>query len=573
MINKTFTLALFFFLLAYLFSFNTQAQICHKYRLDPDTVPINTPTTFYVQEILPPGVPPGLWICNWIDFEANGIQNCTNTSSCNYTFTNNGLIPVSYQINEPFLGNLQVCTTYVYIDACNAAVVAEANNTADTLIVCQNTQIQLSAVLPLPLSCSGSWEFSWGDGNFFYDGNDFSSMTEVWHSNYQNVTYNIGLIPKTLLVKVRCTASSFCKDSSTVYLGIKPDVGNPVFGTGILTERCQGAETISISASSLNADSVVYSLDAAGILAGNQIQAGTGILTFDSLFSGTTTITATAYGCNGPKMTNYQIVTFSLPTLQLASDTSFMCLGDTLHLTGTFNGTNSFPVQLIYNTGSIPTYTINAMTNNLSLYHPCNDPQITLYFVELSDSHCTSTLNQSHYIFASPKPVYNALEDTSLCADASILLDLGAGSYDYFWNHDNSTASSALIDTSTTGINMGSNMISVTITNDYCSVTESAEVIFTICAGNFSLPEIHSNLIVYPNPTNGKVNILFSDLTHDAYRISLYDIFGRLVYREAINKICYTDYSFDIATSGQYILKIDFRDKESVVKKLTVLQP
>ncbi len=74
-------------------------------------------------------------------------------------------------------------------------------------------------------------------------------------------------------------------------------VAAPVFTLGATSNRCRGAGTGTYSATSSNATSISYSLDAASILGGNTINSSTGLVTFSALYTGQVTVTATATAC------------------------------------------------------------------------------------------------------------------------------------------------------------------------------------------------------------------------------------------------------------------------------------
>jgi PKD-like domain/Secretion system C-terminal sorting domain len=81
-------------------------------------------------------------------------------------------------------------------------------------------------------------------------------------------------------------------------------VGAPVFTFGAAApERCKAAGTETYTATATNAVSITYSIDAASISGGNSINSSTGVVTYNVNYIGTTTITATAYGCDGPLTT------------------------------------------------------------------------------------------------------------------------------------------------------------------------------------------------------------------------------------------------------------------------------
>ena len=69
--------------------------------------------------------------------------------------------------------------------------------------------------------------------------------------------------------------------------------------------RCQGAGLVTYTASATTTTGITYRLDGTSIRGGNTINASTGDVTFAAGWCGTTTITATATGCNGPKCDTY----------------------------------------------------------------------------------------------------------------------------------------------------------------------------------------------------------------------------------------------------------------------------
>ena len=76
---------------------------------------------------------------------------------------------------------------------------------------------------------------------------------------------------------------------------------SPVFVLGANSTRCQGAGTVTYTANATNNTGITYSLDAASIAGGNTINAATGAVTYLAGWTGTSTITASAAGCNGPE--------------------------------------------------------------------------------------------------------------------------------------------------------------------------------------------------------------------------------------------------------------------------------
>jgi hypothetical protein len=93
--------------------------------------------------------------------------------------------------------------------------------------------------------------------------------------------------------------------TSTHTVTVNPLVGTPVFTLGSTSIRCSGAATINYGATATGATGITYSLDALSTLSGNSIDPATGDVTFTALWVGSSVITATANGCNGPKTATY----------------------------------------------------------------------------------------------------------------------------------------------------------------------------------------------------------------------------------------------------------------------------
>ncbi|MCZ2392661.1 MAG: DUF11 domain-containing protein, partial [Chitinophagales bacterium] len=94
------------------------------------------------------------------------------------------------------------------------------------------------------------------------------------------------------------------------------NLGNVAFALGATSSRCQGAGSVTYSATAANAATIVYTLDAASLAAGNTINATTGTVNYDAGWSGTSTITATAsaYGCTDKTATHTVTVTPTVET-------------------------------------------------------------------------------------------------------------------------------------------------------------------------------------------------------------------------------------------------------------------
>ena len=129
-------------------------------------------------------------------------------------------------------------------------------------------------------------------------GNSINSSTGA-------VTYAAGWNGTTIIT----ASAAGCNGPqiSTHTVTVNPNVGTPVFALGSNSFRCLGAVTINYGATALGAAGITYSLDLLSTLGGNSIDAATGEITFTALWVGSSVITATANGCNGPKTATHTV--------------------------------------------------------------------------------------------------------------------------------------------------------------------------------------------------------------------------------------------------------------------------
>ena len=141
------------------------------------------------------------------------------------------------------------------------------------------------------------------------------------------VTYVMGWSGTTTITATAAGCNG--PSTGTHMVTITPSVGTPVFAMGSTSFRCLGAGTITYSATATNSTAITYSLDAVSLLGGNSINGATGAVTFSALWVGSSTITATASGCNGPKTATHTVTinaSVSTPSFVIGP-TSTRCQG------------------------------------------------------------------------------------------------------------------------------------------------------------------------------------------------------------------------------------------------------
>jgi len=103
---------------------------------------------------------------------------------------------------------------------------------------------------------------------------------------------------------------------SSIKVTVNDNVATPSFTLGTASTICSGSAPVTYTATAAANTGITYSLDAASITGGNSIDALTGQVTYNPLWTGTTTITASASGCNGP-LTSDHVVTVNACNITL----------------------------------------------------------------------------------------------------------------------------------------------------------------------------------------------------------------------------------------------------------------
>jgi hypothetical protein len=131
-------------------------------------------------------------------------------------------------------------------------------------------------------------------------------------------------------VNIQVTASGCNGPSAQVIrtVTVMQTVGTPVFTMGATSTRCQGAGTVTYTATATNSSGITYILDAASLAAGNSIVTATGAVTYVAGWVGVSLITATATGCYGPSIASHLATTNPRPGPTITGPAS-VCPGST----------------------------------------------------------------------------------------------------------------------------------------------------------------------------------------------------------------------------------------------------
>ncbi|MFV8377752.1 hypothetical protein ACNQGA_03135, partial [Flavobacterium sp. LB3R33] len=146
-----------------------------------------------------------------------------------------------------------------------------------TNVISSNQNVCLNAI-PTTLTSSTTasspsyqWQSSITSGGGFVNISGATNSTYVFPSSLSQTTY----------YRLKITSSSCTSNSSQVTITVTPTVGTPVFTLGGSSTRCQGAGSVTYTASATNNTGLTYGLDATTLaFAGNSIVAGTGVVTY-----------------------------------------------------------------------------------------------------------------------------------------------------------------------------------------------------------------------------------------------------------------------------------------------------
>ena len=175
---------------------------------------------------------------------------------------------------------------------------------------------------------------------------------------------NSGLVntntPGTYTFYAECSSDTRCRTRTNFI--ITPIVGTPLFSLGTSSIRCQAANAVTYAATATSSTGISYSLDTLSLAAGNSVVPGTGGVTYTSGWTGTSIVTATATGCNGPKTATHTITTLGLPSAPIVGTITQTTCSVT---TGTVV-LNELPLGGVLNPGNISYVGTSYLVPNLS---------------------------------------------------------------------------------------------------------------------------------------------------------------------------------------------------------------
>ena len=260
------------------------------------------------------------------------------------------------------------------------------------------------------------------------------------------------------------------------------------------------------------------------------------------------TVTLTdAMGCTNVDTVN--VTVNDLPTVDLGADTMFVCAADTATLyAGDFDAYS-------WSTGET-TDSVMVDSSGIGL----GSHMITVSVTDSLGCMNTDTVVLSFVDYPS---VTIAGPDTFKYYTETATYDVGAGFASYLWS-TGATTQDITIDSS--DVTMGTNTISVTVTNDYgCETTESKDIYVDDDSGIEDRND-NMHISVYPNPNAGVFTLEINGPKED-FNLEIMNVNGQLIQSEQINTDKFSkQYDLSNLSGGIYYIRLINEDMTKTQK-------
>jgi hypothetical protein len=210
---------------------------------------------------------------------------------------------------------------------------------------------------------------------------------------------------------------------------VTPNVAVNAFSPNTST-RCQGAGAVTYTTTGSNSTGITYSLDATSLTGGNTINSSTGQVTYASGWSGTTTITASAAGCNGPATATHVVTitpTVGTPAaISVASGTEPTCQLTNGSTTTTYATTASNNTGFNWSVSPLGAGTINATSGVMTWANGFSGSAT----ISVTANGCNGpSLSTTRMVTINASPATVAVNGAgAICSGASATLSAGNGS-------------------------------------------------------------------------------------------------------------------------------------------------
>ncbi|MCF8422828.1 MAG: T9SS type A sorting domain-containing protein [Bacteroidia bacterium] len=359
-----------------------------------------------------------------------------------------------------------------------------------------------------------SWGFGWAIDNVKLVGN--TDNTYSWTSNpagFAATTSTVTDVPAvstTYSVVITNTATS-CSNSAAITVSVNP--------VPVVTAVTSSSAVCGGSSATLTAGGAATYTWSSGATTAVAAVTPTAISVY--------TVTGAALGCTGTNTVSVDVI--ALPTIVATAANASVCPSETTTLTA--SGAAS------YTWSSGGTTSTELVTVNSA----------SIYTVTGEDLGCTNTTTVAVGLNPIPSVLATASQ-TLLCDNGSTgssILTASTSATTYLWSDGATTMTTAVTPTTTT-------TYTVTVT-DVCSAEAYVTITVSNCNGIKDLTSAY--IEVYPNPTNGLVNISMPDGIEGSVSVEVFDAIGKLVMKEDLTTNL-TTINLAKFEDGMYFFKI-----------------
>lgn len=254
----------------------------------------------------------------------------------------------------------------------------------------------------------------------------------------------------------------------------------------------------------------------------------------------TYTVTGEASGCSNTSTVSVGVT--SNPTVMAMSSNSAVCAGSSATLTA------SGATNYTWTSGGNTATEVVTPTGN------------TTYSLTGESNGCMGYTSVSVGVNAIPS-VSAMASNTLLCSNLgeSAILTASTSATSYTWSNGANTMTTSVTPTSGT-------TYTVVVNDGNCSGMATVFVDAQICMGIIN-STIASGISIYPNPTNGVLNISFATELAGSTSVEVYDAIGKLVIKDTLSNDTNT-INLSKLEDGMYVFKIINNNKAIKVGKV-----
>lgn len=517
---------------------------------------------------------------------ANMVTNASQLSPYTVNLTNSTLFTLTVADNSTNCSN----SDQILVTVGGGVLTGNVSASPSTICAGENTQLQA-----LGSGGASNYTYQWSSNpsgfastiaNPIFNPNVTTTFTCIIGDNIDTVHKSIVItVNPSPAVSLQNLNSQYCNNENVVNLQVSPPGGN-LSGNGI------SGMTFNPASASLGANTIIYSYTNSFNCYNADTQV-VNIFNSPSAYAGRDTLLPCLNGgiplgqqpVNGVSylwtpaigLSNNQIANpTATPNLSInyalqATNTANNCMAfDTVHIlvTGapTAHASNdtivcaNSPVTLTASGGVTYFWSNGAIGDTITV----SPSTTTLYYVIVSQDGC-SDLDTVFVNISKPMP--NLGPDTTICGNASITLDAGAGYTSYVWS-TNATSQTISVDSNGIGYNTSTYIVEV-YDNLNCNNSDTINVTFENCNSINNINDDLFVLSIYPNPSKGQFTVESNITQIRQLDMSIMNSTGKLIKRKSITNNTGTfreNIDLSAYSKGIYLIKLSNESNEKSIK-------